>query len=423
MNKTLQWMLFSLITFTHFSYANHFESFEQSIVRIVSLNQNTIKIGTGFVINENQDIVTDYQLIAESMKLIIADGGVKNAHFKQALLKWSSKEKNLAILHVPTLHRPALSLSSVQPNQGMPIYTLGFSEAVVVENLETLSGIENILELKVTKGSINELMPTTLKNKTTPFPIIQHSAAINPGNQGGPLLNACGEVVGINTANTIDSILPDSPKEIAKDVFYASHISDLIDILNTQQIPFNEIKSACRLEENNPTSIHYKWIVIIAIVLFLITFLIVMLIRYHRWKPFRPAFDTDTQRLQRFNKHDVYKTMNANLTHEGGLVLSGFNREGHIISLLINEVHLRKSKRGLTIGRSKSLCELILTDDTVSRRHARLTYKEESLYIEDLNSLNGTKVDGLMLEAFKPAKLNLGQTLRLGDLTLSLRRA
>ncbi len=425
MNKVLEWMLFAFLTisFTGFSQASDFEQLDQSLVRIVSLSPTGIRVATGFVINETQDVVTHYQVIAESLKLLIADGGVNKAHFKQALVKWSSKEKDLAILHVPNLQSPALPLSSVEPNKGIPIYTLGFPaiEPFVKDSLDSLRGIENILEFSVTKGSVSGLMYTTWENKTTLFRIIQHSAEINNGNHGGPLINACGQVIGVNTVGTISSMTPKSPLDIATGVFYASHISYLIEILKAQEIAFDEIKTACPLY--NETSAVYRWIVIIAIVLVIIAIIIVIAIHYRRWQPFIPAFETETQRLQHLNKHYSYQTMNTNLTHEGGFVLSGFNRDGRIISLVINEIPLRKTKRGLTIGRSNSLCEIVITDDTVSRRHARLSYKEESLYIEDLNSLNGTKVDGMILEPFKPMELNLGQTLRLGDLTLSLRRA
>jgi serine protease Do len=58
----------------------------------------------------------------------------------------------------------------------------------------------------VTKGIISALDRTvTVQDDQTGKPVtlkglIQTDAAINPGNSGGPLLNASGEVVGVNTA-------------------------------------------------------------------------------------------------------------------------------------------------------------------------------------------------------------------------------
>jgi S1-C subfamily serine protease len=57
------------------------------------------------------------------------------------------------------------------------------------------------LDQTVTRGIIsglNRLLPETPLSVTEP--LIQTDTAINPGNSGGPLLDRCGEVIGINTA-------------------------------------------------------------------------------------------------------------------------------------------------------------------------------------------------------------------------------
>jgi S1-C subfamily serine protease len=62
------------------------------------------------------------------------------------------------------------------------------------------------LEQTLTRGivsAINRLLPDTAFSLMEPM--IQTDAPINPGNSGGPLLNRCGEIVGITTA-----ILPDA---------------------------------------------------------------------------------------------------------------------------------------------------------------------------------------------------------------------
>jgi two-component system, cell cycle response regulator len=70
---------------------------------------------------------------------------------------------------------------------------------------------------------------------------------------------------------------------------------------------------------------------------------------------------------------------------------------------------------GLVIGRERKL-DVSLTENTVSRAHARLCFDGDGAYVEDLSSRNGTfvndqRVDGRM-------RLNDGDHLRVGDVTI-----
>lgn len=55
----------------------------------------------------------------------------------------------------------------------------------------------------------------------------------------------------------------------------------------------------------------------------------------------------------------------------------------------------------------------------VSRHHARVASEPEQCTIEDLYSTNGTKVDGNVLEAHKPQKLEDGSKVEMGRLSLT----
>jgi len=69
------------------------------------------------------------------------------------------------------------------------------------------------------------------------------------------------------------------------------------------------------------------------------------------------------------------------------------------------------------IGRSAD-CQLILEDDYVSTRHARVVDGESGLYIEDLGSTNGTYVNGARITA--PTAISLSDSLRIGKTMLKL---
>jgi hypothetical protein len=65
----------------------------------------------------------------------------------------------------------------------------------------------------------------------------------------------------------------------------------------------------------------------------------------------------------------------------------------------------------LVIGRHPS-CDLIVTDTTVSRRHARLTFRDGGWVVQDLDSTNGTRLNGHYVGR---CRLRPGDRLDLGN--------
>jgi pSer/pThr/pTyr-binding forkhead associated (FHA) protein len=71
----------------------------------------------------------------------------------------------------------------------------------------------------------------------------------------------------------------------------------------------------------------------------------------------------------------------------------------------------------ITIGRSAD-CQLILDDDYVSTRHARVVATPNGIYVEDLGSTNGTYVNGQRITA--PTTITLADSVRIGKSMLRL---
>jgi hypothetical protein len=65
----------------------------------------------------------------------------------------------------------------------------------------------------------------------------------------------------------------------------------------------------------------------------------------------------------------------------------------------------------LTLGREES-CDVVFTTPSVSRRHARLTFRDGSWVIQDLDSLNGTEVNGVTVGR---CELRPGDCVCLGE--------
>src|SRR2546430_13126301 len=69
------------------------------------------------------------------------------------------------------------------------------------------------------------------------------------------------------------------------------------------------------------------------------------------------------------------------------------------------------TKSGATIGRGPE-STIQLADLSVSRKHARITYKQGAYWLSDLGSMGGTWVDGTKLAA--PRRAATGQTIEIG---------
>ena len=107
---------------------------------------------------------------------------------------------------------------------------------------------------------------------------------------------------------------------------------------------------------------------------------------------------------------------------ESGWYLEGSDGRGQKLRLLVGETELARNYLGITFGRHPALCQRVIEDSSVSRRHFRIGRNAAGAFIEDVNSLNGTSLDGVALRPFEPTALTPGQTLTLGRVTLTLAR-
>jgi serine protease DegS len=139
-------------------------------------------LGSGVIVDGNGYILTNNHVIAGASEIRIAPG---DGRILPARIVGTDPETDLAILQAAGEH--------------LPIATLGDSDRVRVGDVVMAIGNPYAVGKTVTMGIVSatgrhELGITEFEN------FIQTDAAINPGNSGGALINALGEVVGINTA-------------------------------------------------------------------------------------------------------------------------------------------------------------------------------------------------------------------------------
>jgi uncharacterized RDD family membrane protein YckC len=125
----------------------------------------------------------------------------------------------------------------------------------------------------------------------------------------------------------------------------------------------------------------------------------------------------------RFSNNQMQNNTHTNrLESENGnkILLAGFDAGGHVVRLIIDKNNSQLAKTGLTLGRDGQYCELHLNDTSVSRTHIRFILEKDSLWIEDLNSTNGTTVNGKRLIANVPTELPDRGNIMIGDVELSI---
>ena len=151
-------------------------------------------IGSGFVIDSDGYIITNAHVVsgAERVQIVLPAEGSDNSlqanlaariNVVPARIVGVTREIDLALLKVDSVKLPALRVASYRNvRQGEFVLAFGSPE-----------GLRN----SVTRGIVSAVARQTDPDSSMIY--IQTDAPINPGNSGGPLVNAEGEVIGVNT--------------------------------------------------------------------------------------------------------------------------------------------------------------------------------------------------------------------------------
>ena len=186
--------------------------------------QKSESAGTGIIIGQNDTellIVTNNHVVEGSDTLTVT---FDDGNSLEANIKGTDSEYDVAVIAVP------LDSISDDTMDAITIATLGDSSALKVG--EPAIAIGNALGYgqSVTTGvisalnrSVSEKDGLTGETVESDAKLIQTDAAINPGNSGGALVNASGEVIGINSSKLVG--------ETVEGVGYAIPISDVSDLI------------------------------------------------------------------------------------------------------------------------------------------------------------------------------------------------
>jgi S1-C subfamily serine protease len=141
--------------------------------------------GSGFVVNSDGTILTNWHVVENAVKVTVS---FEHSKTVEAKVVGKDPSNDLAVLRVPTegltLH-PLMLGNSSTAEVGDPVLAIG-NPFGLSRTLTT--GVVSALQRKITAPNGFEIDN-----------VLQTDAPINPGNSGGPLLNAAGQVIGINS--------------------------------------------------------------------------------------------------------------------------------------------------------------------------------------------------------------------------------
>lgn len=164
-------------------FRRFFDEFDQFFMdRGLRVNREVISLGSGFIVDKNGIIVTNYHVIKNAKEITVTMND--STYFKAEVLGYDS-QTDLAVLKIHT-------------NKPLSYVEFGDSNKARVGDSVIAIGNPFGLGSSVSKGIISARSRDITIGTMGEF--IQTDAAINRGNSGGPLFDLNGKVIGINTA-------------------------------------------------------------------------------------------------------------------------------------------------------------------------------------------------------------------------------
>lgn len=442
-----------------------FRDIAPSVPRIFCLGNDGGGTGSGFIVQSSggksivatNHHVVDVDGVFGTIYVVRRKGNGIEAH--QGRVLWADRCLDLALVEVPGLTGRALPLNTTKPEPSSEVFSIGFP--AIADNQPTLlnfydalinhqggggqiisdrSGeFSQIVEPSLSKATVRRIV----KDKWDPdcgdakFDIIQHDVNIAGGNSGGPLINACGEVVGVNTAGFVDE---------GEWLNLSSHIQTLVDAMRQNRVQGILASGQC---VPNQWATYSLWMFA---ALASLAALVALGVALRKPTMVRESYSQLLGRLQRSHS-TLVRDLVRRVARPEDARSSGGKASSNIDPPRIEQIPLPdppappprmhrawllcdRSKgsefleirddllaRGeVIVGRRPGHVHLLLQDSHVGGQHAKFASVGGTLTVEDMGSTNGTRVNGQRLDPYRPFALRAGDSVQLGGLVLYLER-
>ncbi|MDB5691042.1 MAG: hypothetical protein JWO81_105 [Alphaproteobacteria bacterium] len=445
-----------------------FDPVVSATVRIDAVS--TGRHGTGWVIEgvDNQNragaavIATSYNIIEGSSEILVHEPG-SNEQYHATVLGTDS-DRNLAFLEVKDIKARALTLTRTAPKVGRPVWATGYSKAA--DEAEGPNRLAVNASLKGGRFSRDLRGPVSLESRAD-VNQLEHDATLLPGFEGGPLVDRCARVVGVNmksgaklthranlliqaAAGVMNALKADEVIKAARDKGVDITVKDGEDCGGGSSVapaapgasvataqpngsaaaPAASQGSAGRLWEMFQSGSTALLLALAGLLgLIALGFGVYTLTRRQAaqatgWEPVPAAPAADPQPPRETPSRapsSIPPAAGETKVPVSTLRLTGRGPGGDPIELSFSSGALPKGGAMIGVGAN---ADARIPDDRadhrVSRLHARIGYDGRHFTIEDNKSLNKTYVGGKAIDSHTPTPLVNGERIKLADVELSV---
>ncbi|VAW74393.1 hypothetical protein MNBD_GAMMA12-150 [hydrothermal vent metagenome] len=401
---------------------------DSGVVRIeITLSSGNVITGTGILINRQGYVLTNFHVIkqligAKDAKSIVYDGTTKNILKKNFRIVWHTREQDIALLKVSNIdveRHPLIFTDSenIAITKGIRVWSLGFSAASDI-------GGHKLLMPPLKDGVISIKREMTLSDTSLVTKMYETNATINSGNSGGPLLDNCGFVIGMNQSRPVSTY--------AQGTFWSIRSIELVKALKKNKVKFYYNKSPCQTKaivlplELKPN----QW----RLFTLLLSISLVLLLGLIFWWKFKtaPSHEGVSQYVRRELSRVLKHRQRSGQSKTGFNVSSNIDSittqaQAPVLGILIGRGKMKGLQqtihdKSILVGRGRDV-ECRIKDERVGRHHLRVGWNNEqcTFFVEDLGSVNGSWLSPEhKLEEYKPYYLQAGIEFYIADPEITL---
>ena len=223
-----------------FADASDISATSRSVVRVVVFStadgqQSIVSIGSGVAVARDK-IVTNAHVVEmvtgdDSAQIVIvpSDG----AQSYRASVVASLSGKDLALLQLKSGSLVPASIFAGVIADGADVFAIGYPASVDIALEQSEADVLRPQQPVKTRGTVS----SGRTSKTVES--LLHTAPIAPGNSGGPIVDACGRVLGINSFGSV-------PTDGGAEFYFAISARELTTFLANRGIEFRSVRGDCR---------------------------------------------------------------------------------------------------------------------------------------------------------------------------------